>query len=233
MQTSSIRSQIALLFPFWYNVFSRVLHYVFCEKWLHKKCEYNKPVQVSCRDISSCTGSTVGFHHRCQTSVFLKNLCCPWDPEHWTHQNHATNQSTGKECTSPFNKSMALFYCLQSFWRDEPWTFVGEDYVTSQKNVYCYTSTYTVSSFSLNSRNSRLTFVLKTALSWYTRKTQQKEVRSVISGTRASAETQATHSWVAGFVLGASVLIFPDCLYRFSNIEWERKARGKALPMVK
>lgn len=115
-----MRTQIALLFLFWYNVFSRVLRYVFwARSGRTKKCEYNEPVQVSCRDISSCTGSTVGFHHRCQTSVFLKNLCCPWDPEHWTHQNHAANQSTGKECTSPFNKSRALFHCLQSFWRDD------------------------------------------------------------------------------------------------------------------
>ena len=47
--------------------------------------------------------------------------------------------------------------------------------MTNQKNVCCYTSTYTVSSFSHNSRNSRLMFVLTPALSWFTRKTQQKK----------------------------------------------------------
>ena len=109
--------------------------------------------------------------------------------------------------------------------RDEPKTVVDEDCVTNQKNVCCYTSTYTVSSFSHNSRNSRLMFVLTPALSWFTRKTQQKKSEAL---SQASAETQATHSWVAGFVLGASVFIFPDCMYRSSNIQWERKARGKA-----
>ena len=142
---------------------------------------------MSCRDISSCTGSTVGFHHRCQTSVFLKNLCCPWDPEHWTHQNHAANQSTSKECTRSISQIDSNFPLPTIFlawrtidvcWRrlrDEPKTFVDEDCVTNQKNVRGYTSTYTVSSFSHNSRNSRLTFVLMPALSWFTRKTQKKK----------------------------------------------------------
>ena len=87
--------------------------------------------------------------------------------------------------------------------------------MTNQKNVCCYTSTYTVSSFSHNSRNSRLMFVLTPALSWFTRKTQQKKSEAL---SQAPEPLQRHKPLIPGSLgsYSAQVFLFSQISYNCS-----------------